>query len=630
MYSQSQSPQLDSAAPATSTSTSAVATSTAATSNQAAVQDAGLAPTADADGGLLGEFAELVLGAMPLQAALPLAAAHLAEAAVRSWVLEQDPTQAVQALSFGLKDRLFDQWPVGLGVFVCGEAGAALGLEADVEGDIELTRTGRDQIVARVKAKAMTGLAELGAKIEVEGGGERAIAAVAAAAKVGVELGLNGEARRPMDVTMMLAMGAAASPGVLLGLLAGQQVLDIAAGATGLDLPQLIAPGSYAMQGRAALVADARVSGAEAPLDGFGVDFATLLPDLAPYLSVLQGFFDGHLKGEVELLTGTGGAQLLVRSSLSATAELAGMPLLADLLDWPLLDVLADELGGMARLELAVGLRPDGGTIVPAFDGRLSLLLEAQREDAKSTDRIDFHIDELPEVLERLRGGEGLAALLGGAGFQRCVELPAPAGLIEEVVPGAAFACTEMLADSFLLAGEDDLHLTGQLTAGPEVMQMVAAAGIEVPAELGLLDALEDVHNALCAFACHQTTIAAWLEPFGPDLLQAAQAIVMAPPRLVGRVRMSAGFSAEVTAGGTAGVEGKGAAGFAVDRIVDADAAVAVRQALAAGAFVVPSAQAPGVDELGECAVADANGQSDTGTDTAAGGAVDPATECAA
>ncbi|MCK6506846.1 hypothetical protein L6R53_26330 [Myxococcota bacterium] len=637
MVYQSSTPQLDAAAPSSSQAVAPAApATTAATSNQAALDDAGLTCDADAqDTGLLGDMAEVVLGALPMSAALHMAAAHLEEAAVRAWVLAQDPVEMVYAMTLDLKDRLLDQWPVGLGVFAGGEAGAALGVSADLKGDIELIRPAADQVVAKVKTQAVFGMAEVGAKLKLEGAGERAMAALGATGEAAVEIGMQGQATTTADTAMMVALGAAASPGLVLAILGGAKAINVASGAMGLDLPTLFPASSFLVQNRAALVAEAKATAGQELLDAMPVDLGTLVTELQPYLDGLQGFFDGRYKGEAELLASPGAAQVTLRHSLSALAELAGMPLLASLTDWSALDALSHELGGRGSLEVVVGLHLGDQGLVPDFDGRMSVLLEGQREDAKSTDRLDFDVDELPGLIAGLASGQGLAAVVGAMGFQRTVELPAPQAMIAAAVPEVAMATTRMMGDQAVVAGSDDLHLVGQVTAGADAMQIVADAGIQVPEGSSVLDAVHDLHAALCALACGQPVAAPWLAAWLPALEQAASRVVVAPPRLVGRVQVALGFEAGATGVATVGADAKLGTGFAVDRVVNPDAAGAVMQALGVGAFVVPTVTAPGVDELDECPTDDAaqSEHADTGTETtstAVAASPDAQQECAA
>lgn len=642
MVYQSSTPQLETAATTSTWSVATAAPATAAaTSNQAALDEAGLTCEAGGqDSGLLGDMAEVVLGALPMSAALHLAAAHLEETAVRAWVLAQEPLEVVQSMTLDLKDRLLDQWPVGLGVFAGGEAGGALGMKADLKGDIELIRPTADQVVAKVKTQALFGLAEVGAKLKLAGGGERAMAALGATGEGAVEIGLQGQASSTPDTAMMVALGAAASPGVVLSILGGAKAINVASGALGLDLPTLFPASSFQIQNRAALVTEVKATAGQELLDALPVDFGTLITELQPYLDGLQGFFDGRYRCEVELLAAPGSAQMTLRHSLSAVSELAGIPLLAQLTDWSALSALSDtlgseELGAKGSLEMVLGLHMGAEGLIPDFDGRCSLLMEGQRQDAKSTDRLDFHVDEIGQVIEGLRSAEGLSAIIAATGFQRTVELPAPEAVISAVVPEVAMATTRMMGDQTAVSGSDDLHLVGQVTAGADVMQIIAASEIQAPEGTGAMGALSDIHAALCALACGQPLTAAWLAPWLPTLQQAAALMVVAPPRLVGRVQVALGFEATATGGYSAGADGKLGTGFAVDRVVNTDAAGAVMQALAAGAFVVPTATAPGVDELGECPIGpQAESQhADTGSETSsqqAPAVVEPEQQCAA
>ncbi len=551
-------------------------------SNSAELEECGLDTAAPAEEGLFDEFAEVVLSAVPMEAALPMAAAQIDKPGVQQWVLQQDAPRMVQAMARVLPDRLIAQWPVGTGLFAKGSGKVAALFGGTLNGEVELLHSAPGQLSARAKAGGTFGIDQFGAALKAEGGGERAIAALSATGGVAAQVGLNGSCTAPMDTALLMALGAMLSPAAVLSILGGSKVMGLASSVTGMDLPDLLPETQWDIQKRAALVANAAVTGGEEALDFLSpADLSQLLADLKPYLDSLNGLFSASYTGQVELLLGTGGATVNVRHRVAATAELAAIPALAQVFDLAALEQLSEALGGAGQIELSAGLRLNGPQAVLEPRGRATLHLESSRGNSSQTDQMHFFLDQLPALAEQLKSGQGLEAMLAGAGFDRKVELPAPRELVQQVLSQGALVTADLMADNYVAAGWEDFNLVSSLSMGPAVLGALAGIGLCPPAGMPMTQAMQDVQAGLCALVCGLPPAAAWLGPWLPAMQRAVAGVILPAPRLMGRLSFGLGFGASASGGPSVGGDAKGAAGMVVDREVGQIDSGPLRKALA-------------------------------------------------
>lgn len=206
--------------------------------NQQAAQDAGLATDQpDTDTSLLGPFAEMMLSAMPLSVALPLALPFLANPAVRRWLLSLAPDAVGRLLQSdpGLSHALLEKvWPVGIGFQVA--AGDDLALKG-AKGNPAFSRSAVHAAPGSVEESLSVSLVVGRGK----GGGLDATDSLgggaASEAKAGATLGLDVEGhsyapfpdqwwdllgKTPLDVLLDIASGVRAPPTLATGAAPGE------------------------------------------------------------------------------------------------------------------------------------------------------------------------------------------------------------------------------------------------------------------------------------------------------------------------------------------------------------------------------------------------------------------------
>lgn len=537
------------------------------------------APTDEAC--LFDDFGALILDCVPMEIALPMAVGQIEKPGVQQWVLEQDGPRMVQAMARVLPEKLLAQWPVGTGVFVKGAGKVAALLGAGLDGEIELVHAAPGQLRAKAQARGTFGLETLGAALKVEGGGERALLEQSLGGSLAVEMGITGTCLASLDAGLLMTLGATLPPVAMLQILAGSRVVDLAAGAVGLDLPTVMPMVDWSLEKRAALVSKVGLtSGQEAP-DLSPVDLAQTMAELAPYLESLNQLYRGSFSGRVELLHSGNQLSLNLCTTLAAVAELRTLNIFTGTMDIAALEQLAAELKHQGELSFSAGVKLVEGRLLASPHGRASLKLGSGYDDASKTDELHFFLDQIPAFLARLREGQGLEAMLAGAGIDRTVELPAPRELVSQVVPELVTATADMAADNGLAAGWEDFNLVGKLSLGPDVLGRLVGEGLRAPEGMSMLQAVDDVQSALCALVCGLKPEAAWLAPWELALRKAVAGVPLPAPRLVGKVAFGLGFGASVTGGGSVGGAAKGSAGMVVDREVGQVDSGPLRKALA-------------------------------------------------
>ncbi len=133
--------------------------------NQQALDEAGLVSReTETDTSLLGPYAELILSAMPLSLALPMALPFIANPRVRDWMVGLAP-EAVAKVVGGdesLSRTLLEQvWPAGIGFEIAGFADLGLNVGTGIEGARRAVNTDGtildEQLDARFAAKLDSG-----------------------------------------------------------------------------------------------------------------------------------------------------------------------------------------------------------------------------------------------------------------------------------------------------------------------------------------------------------------------------------------------------------------------------------------------------------------------------------------
>ena len=160
--------------------------------NQQALDEAGLASEeTETDTSLLGPYAELILSAMPLAVALPMALPFVANPLVREWILGLAPEAIAKVLEGdeSLSRTLLEHvWPAGIGFEIAGFADLGLNVGAGIEGARRAVNTDGtvldEQLDARFSAKLDTGVG--GGATDAFGNGAQAGADAALAVAVEV------------------------------------------------------------------------------------------------------------------------------------------------------------------------------------------------------------------------------------------------------------------------------------------------------------------------------------------------------------------------------------------------------------------------------------------------------------
>lgn len=589
--------------------------------NQAMVQEAGLG--ADS-GGLVDDMFDFALDLLPLAAALPLAARRIDEEAVQAWALRQDPADVVDAMALSMPQVLSAQWPVGLGICLGGAMKGALGLEADLEGDLELVRTSADTVRLKVLSETAVSMATVGAKAGIQGATGEAMAAIGATDKTAIELDLEGRVDGNVQHMLVGALAATVAPASILPLLAASSAADLSQAVAGVDLREHLPIPDIDWESRLRVARTARALASRQLVDALPVDFTELLPALQPYIDALSGALDLSMSAGLEVIMGDMGAGLRGSLTLEGLIQLTTMPMFAEHFDHAALDLLAQTLGGEAQVQLDASLTvgEEQGITLAGDRIRLSVMATRSVGDSSQTDCLDFFASDLVDVVEGLASGEGLSALVAATGFRRTVQLPAPDDLVASVVPALGIAVTDMMGDRSVIAGTNSLLLEGSLVAAQGVMETIAASDIEAPAGMSAVDALRDIHTGLCGLAARAGQLPNWLAPWTDVLAEAAANMQVEAPRLKGRIEVAGGFEATATGVGTVGGGNRGNIGFAVDKALDELEGLSVRETLVGGLFGSSPVAADGVAADGECQ--QETDHADTGTESASSAKVDP------
>lgn len=571
------------APPEEATESTTATSSTDARGNQHRAETAGLAGGEDdRDYGLAGEFAALILDALPLGEAVEAALPYVSNPAVREWLQALDPATLLASVD-GLAARCLDAvWPVGTGVTVEGEIAGAIALGTKLKGSALALRTGADQVRTTVDLSGAVGIRGIGEAAGVKLEGALGDALIAARAACGADLVLADHAEvenrlDPLELARQAnGLGADIVVGALTALVPGgtavlSGAIPQAVAGRYLDgLRGLVSPELWDHQVSLGLHGKADAEAAADPLELLPVDLPALLdqvPVLGRFVQLAAAVGELAAKAEVDLVAGGDGV-VLVKARLAAAGDLRVLR------EFPeQFGAIPEEVVALFENRFAAGV--DARVEVPvdiesfAFDvGEATLSMavsgEAAGDSFASCSRVP--LSSLGAFLEgQLPGGSLDDMLLAGASFES-VESTA----VDETsaVFGTALAILEgLVPDGGLVAADSEIAVRSRTMVGQAALGALAGQGIEAPDWMKGDLALQCVVGALRCLASGGSELPDWLEPHRGAIEAAAAEVAVEAPRLVGTLRFGAGGSGSVAG---ASIEGsataRGSAGIAVDR----------------------------------------------------------------
>ncbi|RME24233.1 MAG: hypothetical protein D6798_11695 [Deltaproteobacteria bacterium] len=574
-----------------------------ATSNQALLEDAGLTSQEGEGDSMLG----MVLECLPLEAAVPMAASHIEDPGVMAWARRQDLVSVAKVAARWRPDLLEAQWPAGIGICTHGTLGGSLGLGGDIEASTRVLRQEDGSFAVTTSSEFKVDVGDdTGVSLMVSGVDPELFSGFAATAGVGV--GVDFEGNAVLSGTELLLAGLAnfAMPGVAAMFLAGARILHLADDAGWLHLGEAIDLPDMQTEVRAFAEAEAREAAGLQPAATIPGVLAAVSDTLRVLARTWEGLADLKQNARVEVIAGSGPVALQVEGTANGLLELATCELLAHVLDSSLMAAAAERFGADAHasLYLPIVQGSDTADLQPDPDGAsITFEIGASHGETAVSDSLCVPLHELVGILRGDTGvGEGLAAMLNGVELSRAVELPADPSLVDNVVADELGKAIEAMGGAGVIGGIDTLRLVGRLTARGDTMRDLAQAGIQAPPELGPVQALRDIHDALCAAATGTDGVADWLQPWGGAIAAAARSMTLEAPRIQGELRVGVGGSLSASMVKGASGKARGTVGLVVDQPADEFSDARVREALARGVFRSPEAPSTeqSLDE-GEC-----------------------------
>ncbi len=578
-----------------------------ATSNQALLEDAGIAQQEGEGDSMLG----MVLECLPLEAAVPMAAAHIEDAGVQAWARQQDLISVAKVAARWRPDLLQAQWPAGVGLSMHGTLGAELGLGGDVDTTFQVLRQddGSFAVTSRSEFGVDLGKDTAGLSLLVSGVDPELVNGVAATLGVGVGVNFDGTAMLTGTELLLAGLGTLAAPMLVTPFLSGAVVLDFVDDAGWLNIRDHVALPDMETEVRAfsELEGQTRAGLSDvAPLPGV---LGAVSDTVGVLIESLRALADLKGSRHVEVIGGSGAFALHIEDSTSGMLDLPGCELLANVLDSSLMAAAAERFGAHTKvsLYLPVYLGDEASGLQTEPDGAsLTVELGAAHGETAETDSLCLPLRELAGFLGG--GGSGLAGglaeMLNSVELSRAVELPADPSMVDNVMATFLGTLTDAYGGASVVGGIDTLRLTGKLTAQGETMSYLAQAGIQAPPELGAASALRDIHDALCGAAANTGAMADWLRPWAGVITDAAQTMTLEAPRLKGELLVGAGGSASVSMVEGASGKLRGTIGLVIDQPADEAGDAQVREALARGAFrdeAAPAAEPEQAVDEGEC-----------------------------
>lgn len=575
--------------PASATSSAGAVVAPQPQGNQAALDDAGLAGRASDSGGMKGALemaAGVVLDAMPLSLAVPLAAQFVDIEAVQGWLDEQSLPEVAAAIQGRFASLVDALWPVGAGLQGEMALGGGLVGDADVLAHVELLRVGPAQARYRYQAALEVG-AGPGMSAEVgDAFGETGLD-IGASAEASVTVQMDGGVTADFDLCQLLAERLVRSTGSLSAILRGLgQLLH-----TDDLFERTVPPGLWTQEHNLRIGARAEAeAGAQVDIERLPTGTLRSLAGAAlgaegqgapsPELAAV-GRLAGSLGGTLEV--GSGGVALRVSATLETVAALdAALPALRGLPAWGAIDASLGDAEAREGAELLIQLLPsaDGVRPVGAFLST-SVTRELDGAEGTQTDTFTTVLGEGVSEKERyaMTPDQKLARFLSmpGLRMERKTELEVDKEELERCFPGwlgrLVDPGTQGAISAVVPAMDVQVKLVGALIADGAAFSALARAGIALPVGLDEREAAQEIGRCLLTLSAGGEVTASWLAPHRAALLAAARRVTMSGARLKGSARVGGGHKVAADLGAGAEAEARMAAGVIVDRELNADEA---------------------------------------------------------
>ncbi len=530
--------------------------------NQAALEEAGLNPAWDEDGGLaecLEDFAPVVLGAMPFPLAIRTAIPFLHLGGVRAWVDQFTLAEVAAGVRGVVADLIDTLWPVGVGFQFDANLAGALGLGVGVEGQTHMKRTGGDEATPSFSS-SLSVSETIGGDLTVPMG----LGKVDTGVGLTIQVGADGSCKTAFDIVDMLAASLLTSASPLSMLLAG--------GAARLDPTGNIAallpwePGAWETALRLKATTEAK--------GGLQLDLGQMVesPLYGPVAAALgaargekgetalagaKGLASAAAGAGLTLELGTKGALVEGALTTKAMGSLeAQIPTLATVAGWTQVKqaLLSGSYGDALKLRLGFQVGEETAALLSA-----EVIVEQTRSTdiagATTTDRMsmsfaDFHAWDT-------RVAVSPAAALANAlrksslSLSREIAVPVDHGALESAIPGWLDALTGArdAKSKAAIQGSFKASLKGKLVLPEGLMASLAERGIAPPDGLGVPEALMAIGQALLSLRADGALTTPWLQAHEPELATAARRVHLDKPMLVGSCALGLEGTQEPTAG---------------------------------------------------------------------------------
>jgi hypothetical protein len=579
------------------TTEQAATQTSAGPSNQTALEKSGLSAEGDSrDYSMDGEFAALILDAMPMALAIETARLHKENPAVQQWAGEQDSGEVLAADS-GVLDGL---WPVGYGLTFGGELAATIGIGGGAEVDLQVIRQAADILEITSEFDGYLTPARVGLSGRLGGAFDETIVGATIGAELKLLIHDKARATIPFDIRSF-------AEAILTGAVSGAAHLILGA----MDVGQLnqnlvvdwlrvqLEADHWHHEITGELVGSADV---DTGIDlGALVDPGFIIDALASQIEIMQQaieFFDHSMSAAIELgakvhLEDKGDFTISFHGSASLLAE--QLPLFSRLgtgVAEELLPILKGFEGAAGTVELRIPFAFDSATKEYEFVfGKIqfALLAETSLSDGSVVDKCAIEVADVAGLATTAGPQTTMADVIGvtsGTSLTRDLTLPVDAERAADTFPLLDDFIRGVVDGDGVLASRTQLDLTAKATAEPAEQLAPIAASIQVPEGMSYARAVTDTSLALVSSALGGAVSAGWLEPYKASLSTVAADIPHRDARVQGTLEIGVGASAsgKVAVGAVSKVNAE--AGIAVDIPATAEEARRIAKSAATGRVV--------------------------------------------
>jgi hypothetical protein len=569
-----------------------------AVGNAQRTQEAGLggAGAAPAEMGIIGPFASMILDAMPMAAALPMAKQFITNPEVQKWVLGQDLTQVVKDIGCLTNLLLPGIWPVGVGFDWESELAGKLVAGAGFMGHAKVMHSSASKMDLEVKLEGAFGLgAGVGGKVSDAFGDSAGLMA-----KAGLTIGVSEKDTFSVDMDLMPLIQATQNidPSFLLnvlkGTVSGRGIIDF-----GTDVAKYLtaiatetATATWDREQKFTVGADASaIGGSESGLAYLAegaeehlTELEKMVVALTPWLSVAMG-------GALEIMpTGLGQFDIKLTCDSAGAVELfTAMPEMKGVLDGTTLEWLAN--GASIGLEIDLQIP----ATVEMISGRLSLdpaaamvthRVGAKLDKTDVTDGLMIPLMDLPALVATMSMGGDLDEMLDAGslpGFSREIQIRVTAETLSSVYPAWTALIDELPERSMM--SESILYLEGQADLAPTAFDVLRGRGIQVPGGMDGFGALLSLGSLAVANATGNIMEAApeWRAGHEDALFELAAMVNVGEARLRGHIHIGVGGGVDAAEAIEASSTARTEAGVAIDTTVAGEEASRVVKALGQG-----------------------------------------------